>query len=198
MNGLPTTKTPVRSPVLLIAAWLCAAAAGMMMLAAYTQAPGAAASAGPKWPAGSALKLDADRMTLVMMAHPQCPCTRATLGELETLLAKFPGRLATSVVFAEPVDATREWVEGANWHAARRIPEISVLTDKDSQEARRFGAQVSGQVFLFHPEGRLAFGGGITASRGHSGDNVGRGAIESILKGIPAANAAPVFGCSLY
>jgi hypothetical protein len=51
---------------------------------------------------------------------------------------------------------------------------------------------------LYAPTGKLLFSGGITASRGHEGDNVGRSAIVSfILNGHAPVNHTPVFGCSL-
>jgi hypothetical protein len=42
------------------------------------------------------------------------------------------------------------------------------------------------------------FKGGITASRGHSGDNLGRDAvIDLVTSGVASASSTPVFGCSL-
>jgi hypothetical protein len=42
------------------------------------------------------------------------------------------------------------------------------------------------------------FKGGITSSRGHSGDNLGRDAvIDLVTSGVASASSAPVFGCSL-
>ena len=45
----------------------------------------------------------------------------------------------------------------------------------------------------------LVFEGGITSSRGHAGDSVGRSALEArLLDSGPADDGAPVFGCSLH
>jgi hypothetical protein len=53
-------------------------------------------------------------------------------------------------------------------------------------------------VILYDAAGRLRFSGGITAARGHAGDNLGRSAIVELLEGdSPTATATPVFGCSL-
>lgn len=52
---------------------------------------------------------------------------------------------------------------------------------------------------LYGADGRLLFSGGITGSRGHSGDNEGRRAIVSLLTGEGAYKSdTPVFGCSLF
>jgi len=72
------------------------------------------------------------------------------------------------------------------------------MRDDDGVEAARFGAATSGQVILYDRDGRLLFSGGITASRGHAGDNDGRDAIVSLLGGGRGTrHSSPVFGCSL-
>lgn len=71
--------------------------------------------------------------------------------------------------------------------------------DNDAAEARLFGSQTSGQVMLYDINGQLLFKGGITASRGHSGDNDGRRAIVSLLTQRSEDRAeTPVFGCPLF
>ena len=68
--------------------------------------------------------------------------------------------------------------------------------------AKSFGTFTSGQTLLYDSAGRLLFKGGITAYRGHSGDNEGRSLITALLRGDAPAQiklpvAMPVFGCSL-
>jgi hypothetical protein len=70
------------------------------------------------------------------------------------------------------------------------------------QEAKLFGAKTSGDVLLFGANGKLIFAGGITASRGHEGDNPGADAMlkalgESRRNKVSTTTATPVFGCSL-
>ena len=66
-----------------------------------------------------------------------------------------------------------------------------------TDEAERFGAETSGHTFLFDPSGRLLFNGGITASRGHSGDNAGESSIVSLINNHTAKIGQTfVFGCS--
>lgn len=73
-----------------------------------------------------------------------------------------------------------------------------MVFDPDGVEARRFGAETSGHTLLFGADGHLLFSGGITASRGHSGDNDGENAIVALLNHqIPALTRTLVFGCSL-
>jgi hypothetical protein len=56
----------------------------------------------------------------------------------------------------------------------------------------------SGQAFLYDAWGHLLFSGGITAARGHIGDNMGRRSVASLVSGKPSAlTSTPVFGCPL-
>jgi hypothetical protein len=57
----------------------------------YESTPGVAAATPGRWPADSRIKPDADRATLVMLAHPHCPCTRASIGELARLMTQAQG-----------------------------------------------------------------------------------------------------------
>jgi hypothetical protein len=77
------------------------------------------------------------------------------------------------------------------------------MADLEGRESRRFGAATSGQTLLYAADGRLLFNGGITESRGHSGDNAGRSAILSLVLGLTSAPtgqplSTPVYGCPLF
>ena len=73
------------------------------------------------------------------------------------------------------------------------------MSDVDGLEAARFGVQASGQTLLYGANGNLQFSGGITASRGHSGDNLGRSAIVALVTtGESTTNHTSVYGCSLH
>lgn len=86
------------------AAWLLLAGFGFSSLWSYASAPGVAASAPTSWPLGTCVARDPDRATLVMLAHPRCPCTRASLRELDLLMAQCAGELSAHVVFYRPAD----------------------------------------------------------------------------------------------
>jgi hypothetical protein len=65
-------------------------------------------------------------------------------------------------------------------------------------EAGRFGAETSGHTLLYGADGRLLFSGGITASRGHAGENAGESAIIALVNHqTPLRSQTLVFGCSL-
>lgn len=168
----------------------------MSSLWLYANTPGRTASPAPVWPAATGLTREVGQPSIVMFAHPRCPCSRASIGELAVLLTKSAGR--AQVVFYRPADAPAGWERTDLWESAQAIPGVRVSADPDGAEAKRFDAAVSGQTFLYDADGRLVFTGGITSARGHSGDNAGRLSVESWLRtGHLAAPATRVFGCFL-
>jgi hypothetical protein len=133
-----------------------------------------------------------------MFAHPRCPCTRASVEELNRLLAQSNGRIDAHVLFFRPPNYPADWSHTELRRTVESIPGITVQDDINDALARKFGAETSGYVLLYNPEGQLLFRGGITGSRGHAGDNAGESAIISLALGKGTAiTQTPVYGCSL-
>ena len=181
------------------ALWLLVIGAGIGLLWNYESTPGVAAATPGRWPAASRIKPDADRATLVMLAHPHCPCTRASIGELARLMTQAQGRVTAYVLFVRPSNFSDDWVQSELWASAAAIPGVTPVLDDDGVEAGRFHAATSGQTVLYDAAGNLLFSGGITGARGHAGDNAGRTAIVSLLTSDEAEErGTPVFGCPLF
>jgi hypothetical protein len=180
--------------VTLVVLWAAAVLVGGALLVRYKSRPGDAGRAPDRWPAGSAIARDAGRPTLLMFVHPDCPCSRASLRELATLAARRVDRQSIRIVVDRSSGSgDEEAVRGL----AARVMGAEVLTD-DGREADRFGARTSGLVLAYDAAGALLFRGGITASRGHEGDSLGRGRLLALLDGRPTDRRdAPVFGCAL-
>ncbi len=185
--------------IALLAGWAVSVVVGFVVLMDYQNAPGRPAEPPAQWPVSSALDADdGARGTLVLFAHPRCPCTRATLGELERLLRHAQDRVATYVVFVQPEGYDRAWVRDHLWHRAAAMAAVQPVRDERGVEAQRFGAFTSGQVLYYDAQGRLRFAGGITGSRGHEGDNKGRQALQQLIQTGAADRASTfVFGCAL-
>jgi hypothetical protein len=167
-----------------------------MLTYELTPAPGAAAPI--VWPAAAAISRDAFGPTLVLFLHPHCPCSRATLAELERLIATCDRPFALRIVFVRPGGTNDDWYRTDLYRAAERIPHAVICCDADGMEAARFGARTSGQALLYAADGRLLFHGGLTPSRGHEGDNAGREALTALISGKPCTcTKTAVFGCSL-
>jgi len=170
------------------AVWATCVVLGFVALARYETMPGAQAAVEPDWP--SATSLARRGATLVLFAHPECPCTRATFAELGRLLTRAGTAPAVRILFVGAGAALRP--------LAARIPGAVIADDPEGLEAKRFRATTSGHVFLYDAQGVLLFHGGITPSRAHHGDSVGQSAILAHLAGRTAPADAPVFGCALF
>src|SRR5882757_6040872 len=98
--------------------WLLAAGAGFAVILSYQNASGRVGITPEHWPSGTQLALDSKRDTLVMFAHPQCPCTRASMEELNRLLARCREQVAAHVVFVKPEIFSNDWVQADLWRSA--------------------------------------------------------------------------------
>jgi hypothetical protein len=183
---------------LLGAVWLAALAFGARTLFRYQTTPGRVGLLSSTWPSLSIVPRQADKPTLLMVAHPHCPCTRASVGELAQIMAHAVGKVNAYVLFVKPSGAGADWDDTDLRRSAAAIPGVTVLTDENGNEARRFGAETSGHTLVFDRDGTLVFSGGITATRGHAGANAGESAVVAALRQEPIPRSrTPVFGCSL-
>jgi hypothetical protein len=183
----------------LVAIWLTAIVVGFGALAVHENTPGESAAAVTDWPSGTGLRRDPTRLTLILFAHPKCPCTRYSLDELAAIIATdTSGAIAVQVVFWQPAGGDESWRNADTWRKAERIAGAVLVADPDGREARRFGATTSGHTLVFVADGRLLFCGGITGARGHIRANAGRRAVSDLAAGRPAPTRTPVFGCPLY
>jgi hypothetical protein len=179
-------------------AWAGIVAAGFLALSAFDATPGLQREAPARWPAASALPAPAGRFALVLVIHPHCPCSRASVGELATILQRCRGRLDVHVLCYRPAGAGPEWAESATARQARGLPEVAFHWDEGGAEARRFGALTSGHVVVYGARGERLFAGGITRGRAQSGDSPGRSAVIALVAGEAGGpGGAQVYGCPL-
>src|SRR5260221_9523010 len=179
--------------------WVVAVSVGLSVLWAYENGPGDAANAPAQWPVASRLPAPHHRPALVLLLHPQCPCSHATVAELARLMTHVQDRVEAHVLFLQPRGMSESWAKSDLWKNAAAIPGVDVRLDEGGAEAQRFGGATSGETLLYDTAGHLRFNGGITGSRGHEGDNAGRSALESILGGGTSGTPSTfVFGCALF
>jgi hypothetical protein len=181
--------------------WAGSAVAGTAWLARYKQTPGAAAEGPVRWPSESKVPLHPQLPTLLMVMHPKCSCSRASVGELSRLMTRLQGRIVAHVLVVKPEGVPDGWERTGSAETAAGIPGVDLVVDVAGAEALRFGALTSGQTYLYAPSGALLFSGGITASRGHSGDNAGSLRIVDLVTAsgpLPGPSSTPVFGCDVH
>lgn len=164
----------------------------------YEQTPSRAGTPSVNWPTSPRVSLNRQNPTLLMFVHPHCPCTRASLHELSLLMTRCQGAVDAYVIAHQPPGTSEEWVKTDLFDFASQIPGVSVLADRGGLLAKQFEAETSGETVVYDTSGKLRFHGGITASRGHQGDNVGRSSVVSLLtQNATLVSDTCVFGCSL-
>jgi hypothetical protein len=204
---------------LLLGAWAAALFAGAWAVQRHQREAGAAGAAPASLPASASELAPGSRGPAVLWAfvHPQCPCTGASLRELEQVLVAHQrslrgSRLSVRVAFYRPTGSASSWSRTASWRATERLaksfPAVSLHDDRGGALARSMGVLTSGHVLLYDAARRLRFSGGVTISRGHEGSNPAEDALVRLLRRAdvwslaasprpPALVKTPVFGCAL-
>lgn len=182
-----------------VAGWLLCVATGVGLLLEHGTTPGTAAAAPAELDPtlAGALQWQPGAPLVVLFAHPQCPCLPSTLAELRRTLAEAPPQQLRFVVFT-PGQPVAHWDPEAAVTLGQQWPSATLLQDVDGALATRFGAATSGQVLAYDPTGRLRFAGGLTAGRGHQGQNAASRSFATALRQPEgAAGSSAVFGCPL-
>jgi len=155
--------------------------------------------------AGANTEESAASNRVVMIAHPLCPCTLASLFELSLAIAEAERvRVAATphahvyVVLTVPLDEGEDWMESEIVIAAEAMDDVTVIFDVGGVIAARCGIETSGHTLVFDASGDLQFLGGITSSRGQRGENPGKSQLMQAMSGVlPNQRSTPVFGCLL-
>jgi hypothetical protein len=186
--------------ILVIGIWFVLVVTGFAFLAVYSNTDGAA-DAPPQDVDFAALSLPtvSGKYHLVMAVHPKCPCTRASINELNRIAAKCGDDLTYSFLIYRPEYETVDWAQSGTVVAVGKMPGAILVPDPSGKIAARLGMKTSGSTVLFDPSGASVFYGGITAARNHEGDNLGSDAVVSFVRnGSADRNHAPVFGCPIH
>lgn len=192
-------KSWIITGVLIAAAavWATTVAAALEAIRRFESTPGLAADARAVWPASTRVAHAANASTLVMLIHPHCSCSRASIKELGEIIEKSPRSMQTYVLVYRPSDAKPGWEDTEVTRAAHRLLRTRVVIDADGTDAKRFGGFTSGQTYLYDANGRLRFSGGVTSLRGHAGMNRGRADVIRIANAPATRGTHPVFGCAI-
>lgn len=176
---------------------------GLLFLADYSAAPGPFA-ANPRelaiedLPAGS-LPSDLSASTKVLLFyHPKCPCTLATIRNLNRLSSQFSSHVRIVAFAYQPQGEPNSWIESQTTRILRSNELTEVFVDPDGKTSKSFGALTSGHLLVYDRDNLLAFSGGITHLRGHEGDSCASSEFVRCVRGRNTeATRWPVFGCAI-
>lgn len=177
--------------------WIALVLLGYGWMANYATTPGVLAAVPSIWKDDLGLGPLPEEGIIVVFLHPRCPCSNASLTELEEVVSSSKTPPIHLVIFV-PERGTEDWTHTTAVSRARALAGASVVWDERGILAARFGVKTSGHVLCYDGSGTLQFAGGITAMRGHVGPNRGQTALVDLSAGKPPkATTTPVFGCSL-
>ena len=193
------TRSRILSLIFVAAAliWVATVAAAYEAIRRFETTPGLPASAPKAWPANTSVSRTPGKWSLVMLVHPHCSCSRASVKELGEIVEKSRRDVQTTVLVYRPHEMAAGWERTSVYDGATRIRRARVLIDQDGAEAKIFGGFTSGQTFLYDGDGRLRFAGGVTSLRGHAGLNRGRADLIRIANERNGNGSHPVFGCAI-
>ncbi|HIA53604.1 MAG TPA: hypothetical protein EYN91_16180 [Candidatus Melainabacteria bacterium] len=198
-------KTSVRKQTALVClllvayvVWIGMLFIGHLVLFEYELTPSPLTNTKRVFPHHSGVQLAHGRQNIVLFLHPACPCSVATVDEFHQLMRQGDKDSVGTVIFYMPPEKEGEWSLAPIIQSVKRIRNVSVEYDTDGSLAQTFGVTTSGHVLIYDGRGVLQFTGGITGSRGHSGDNhYLELAKQCILARKAKYTTTPVFGCSL-
>ncbi|MGV3615235.1 MAG: hypothetical protein ACO1SV_07865 [Fimbriimonas sp.] len=164
--------------------WLAAVGGTMGAALQYETTPGRA---------GTAAASVAKGHELIVVVHPQCPCTAASLKAIRSLVAQatVPVRVHLKIVAYE-----REPGPPSKQPYAAALPEADAAWITAAEAEKRYGAYTSGHIVAYR-NGVPVLTGGITAGRGVEGLSQAQLNLREFLNGKGNPSSAPVFGCAL-
>jgi hypothetical protein len=203
-SGAAPKASPLRQTifvsllVVVYGIWASLLFTGHLVLFEYEMTEGPLGNSKRIFPEKSSVQLTHGRQNIILFLHPACPCSAASVDEFHELIREGENDSVGKVVFFMPPDQESEWSLLPLISSVKRIPHVSVSYDTNGAQAELFGATTSGHVFIYDGRGILQFSGGITGSRGHTGDNKNLEiAKNTIIARSPKFATTPVFGCSL-
>jgi len=140
---------------LLAALWAGTVAVGFASLHLFDSTPGLSLRVPPPRQKATGL------WRILVIGAAECPCTTSTIEAVDMAASAYPSDTTVEVRFvgtATPSDRA--------YRAALGVPGVTVVTGLRAGSAETLGSMTSGQTFIFAPDGRLAFEGGVTQGRG--------------------------------
>ena len=184
--------------VLAACIWAATVAAMYQSIGRFETTPGREAAALASWPVKSRITPARGRWTLVMLMHPHCGCTRASIEELERIIEMSGASMQTNVLVYRPAEFQSGWEKTDVLEAAMRSSrEPGSLSTLMVRRLVSSAASLPARPIFMTPEGKLRFSGGITSLRGHAGINRGSMDIVDIVHAKATQSAHPVFGCAI-
>lgn len=186
--------------LMIVSVWCSLSGIGFWSLISFAGQSGRAADFKVEWPKTSTLQHQDKLPVIVLFLHPLCGCSQSTMSEFERLMPTLFGKAQIHVVFLKPEGISEKSIKGSLWNRAKLLKGVEVHFDEFGTESQIFGAFTSGQLFLYNPDQKLVFEGGLTPSRGHEGDARAQDFLKSYFQQKTNTQVfhTAVYGCDLF
>lgn len=134
--------------------------------------------------------INGNGLRAVMLVHPDCPCTEASLNVYRNAVLSSGRPIETLIVIPGSRRTSR------NIALAHNIPNAKVEFSSPEAIQRKFGISTSGHLLVWSGK-KLVFSGGVTDARG---EDVQAAAYRELVAALEsrAARETPVFGCVAF
>lgn len=187
-----------------IVGWCLAIALCSGALAWSARRPGQGASPPERLPESITSGQTGARTTVIVAIHPRCPCSRATVANLESAWRTAARSCDLVAVVYAPGDRPVGWAETDTVKRIAALDGARRINDPDGSISAALGVWTSGQVLVYDANGKLRFSGGITPSAGHEGDCASLETLRNLVgagtsdhSGKDSVLHSAVFGCPL-
>lgn len=212
MNLSSSMRT--RASRVLIIVWLVVVTGATIVQFRYETTPAQVLAAPERWPVLPELKLEPGHAVVLMALHPRCPCSAASIEQLQECVRSMDNRIDLIILESMPAGAKPEWTDSALCRQIKALSRAKLIIDTDGTLASAFGLTTSGQVVAYDSAGELRFNGGLTAARGVEGNNPSSETFRELLAQMLLNDSSvavsgsetgihirpllpPVFGCKL-
>ncbi len=176
--------------VLCTVSWLLLLPAAICVQLRYDSLPGIAAVPKTAWPAASKIKYSTITNTLVMVLHPRCPCSRASVQQVASMMnTTNPPKCI--FLFYTPSIFAKGWEKTDIWNQASEIPDSVLISDIDGRETKTSEHPHPDRPTFFDRQGFLRYSGGLTEGRGHQGECRN---LEAAIKALNDSHKPTTFG----
>jgi hypothetical protein len=192
-----------------VVVWLVAALGAFIYLNYYSTRAGAVGNL-PQPERVKEFSSDAKSPVIMAFIHPKCKCSDATVDELSDLLMNIAPEKKPKVVtlFYYPSEKKADWVtETRLYKKVLEKKDWQIALDQGGVQAYTWGALTSGYIVYMDNQGEIKLHGGITESRGHRGESLGKIDLKKAILNSEVRNQEtnvasfaeePTFGCAMH
>jgi hypothetical protein len=126
--------------------------------------------------------LSSGQRVLFFFIHPKCSCTLASIDEFKDLLKDEYKDIKIVAIVSTRSSVDNEFMYSESTNLIKELNQVEIFYDIGAIETQKLGIKTSGHLLFYDSLGNLLYSGGITVSRGHRGESVGKMELSRRMK----------------